>query len=64
METKKLCTECGEPIHGRSDKKFCCDQCRNIFNNRLNSNLNNYMRNINNVLRKNRRILAELNPNG
>ncbi|MBN2518885.1 MAG: hypothetical protein JXB17_00130, partial [Bacteroidales bacterium] len=29
-----------------------------------NSNLNNYMRNINNVLRKNRRILAELNPNG
>ena len=60
----KLCLECGDPILGRSDKKFCGDQCRNAFNNRLNSDSNNLVRNINNQLRKNRRIMAELNPEG
>lgn len=57
----KSCMSCGEPLKGRSDKKFCCDQCRNAHNNFLNSDTTNYMRNINNILRKNRRILAELN---
>ena len=60
----KLCLECGDPLLGRSDKKFCGDQCRNAFNNRLNSDSNNLIRNINNQLRKNRRIMEELNPNG
>lgn len=61
-KNEKVCQECGEPIQGRADKIFCCDQCRNNYNNRLNSDANNYVRNINNILRKNRRILAELNP--
>lgn len=61
---QKLCLECGEPLLGRADKKFCSDQCRNTFNNRLNSDATNLVRNINNQLRKNRRILAELNPEG
>lgn len=61
---KKICLDCGEIIKGRIDKKFCSDQCRNNYNNKLNRNANNYVRNINNILRKNRRILAELNPNG
>ena len=56
METKK-CEECGEVIKGRIDKKFCSDLCRNSFNNKLNSDSNNLVRNINNILRKNRRIL-------
>lgn len=47
---------------GRSDKKFCSDQCRNAFNNRNNSDINKVMRNINNVLRRNRRILHSLVP--
>lgn len=59
---QKNCLDCGEPIKGRADKKFCSDQCRNNYNNQLNSDSNNYVRNINNILRKNRRILAELNP--
>jgi len=59
MEPRK-CEECGEPIKGRIDKKFCSDLCRNSFNNKLNSDSNNYVRNINNILRKNRRILEEL----
>jgi predicted nucleic acid-binding Zn ribbon protein len=62
-ETKK-CTECQEPIIGRVDKKFCSDQCRNTYNNRNNSDSTNLVRNVNNVLRKNRRILHELNPEG
>ena len=36
--------------------------CRNNFNNRLNSEATNYVRNVNNILRKNRRILSELVP--
>lgn len=60
----KYCLDCGEPIIGRSDKKFCNDQCRNNYNNQLNSDSTALVRNINNHLRKNRRILAELNPNG
>jgi len=59
---QKLCLDCQETIKGRADKKFCSDQCRNNYNNQLNSDSNNYIRNVNNVLRKNRRILEEFNP--
>lgn len=55
------CLECGDEIHGRSDKKFCSDGCRNAFNNKNNRDTNNLMRNINNKLRKNHRILSEQN---
>lgn len=51
------CLECGEKIIGRSDKKFCTDDCRNAYNNKLNKDSTNLMRNINNRLRKNYRIL-------
>ncbi|MDN4166084.1 hypothetical protein QWY31_11260 [Cytophagales bacterium LB-30] len=60
----KTCLECGTPIKGRKDKKFCSDQCRNAHNNTLNSDVTNAMRNINNILRRNRRILMDLTPNG
>lgn len=64
METVKNCLECGNPIVGRTDKKFCTDQCRTSCNNRLNSDASNYMRSVNRILRKNRKILSGLNPNG
>ena len=64
MERKKKCPVCGEAIIGRIDKKFCSDQCRNEFNNRQNHDSNSYVRRINNTLRKNRRILEALNPDG
>ncbi|CAM4065354.1 DUF2116 domain-containing protein [Flavobacterium branchiophilum] len=60
----KQCPECGEKIIGREDKKFCSDSCRNAFNNKINKDTTNYMRNINNKLRKNYRILVESNPEG
>lgn len=53
------CLECGEKIIGRSDKKFCNDGCRNTYNNKHNKDSSNLMRNINNKLRKNHRILSE-----
>ena len=57
---EKKCPECGEPIKGRIDKKFCDDYCRNNYNNQLKSNTINLVRNINNALGKNRRILENL----
>lgn len=60
----KLCLYCNHPIKGRADKKFCDDNCRNIYNNQQNSDTTNLMRNVNNALRRNRRILLELNPDG
>ncbi|MCX7745138.1 MAG: hypothetical protein N2167_11295 [Flavobacteriales bacterium] len=62
MERK--CLDCGEVLFGRADKKFCSDACRNNYNNRLNSDINNLVRNINNALRKNRRIIEQLAPAG
>lgn len=64
MADKRLCPECGEPIKGRVDKKFCSDACRNAYNNKQNADSTNYVRNVNNILKRNRRILEELNPEG
>ncbi|SHI37270.1 hypothetical protein [Flavobacterium terrae] len=60
----KDCLECNEKIVGREDKKFCSDGCRNAYNNKMNKDSTNLMRNINNKLRKNYRILCDLNPEG
>lgn len=54
---EKKCPECGTKIIGRVDKKFCSDYCRNAYNNNINKDSKNLIRNINNRLRKNYRIL-------
>ncbi len=59
MTVKKVCLDCGLPVHGRSDKRFCDDACRNSYNNRINSFSSTLMREVNGILRKNRRILEE-----
>ncbi|MEO9804197.1 MAG: hypothetical protein ABJF04_13155 [Reichenbachiella sp.] len=61
---QRVCPECEGPIFGRADKKFCSDACRNSYNNKVNSDATNLVRNVNNTLRRNRRILLELNPSG
>ena len=60
----KNCLECDEKIIGREDKKFCSDCCRNAYNNKINKDSNNFMRNVNNKLRKNYRVLSDLNTEG
>ncbi len=58
----KICLACGKPLKGRADKKFCDDYCRNNYNNQQKAKGNHsaYVRNINNSLLKNRRILESL----
>ena len=60
----KVCLECGEIVKGRIDKKFCSDYCRNAYNNKVNKDSKNLIRNINNRLRKNYKILSDLNTSG
>ncbi len=60
----KNCLLCNKPVKGRTDKKFCDDYCRNIYNNQLKAPENNLVRNINHALGKNRRILQVLLPDG
>ena len=61
---EKNCPECGKQVFGRADKKFCSDACRNAYNNRTHSTTTKYMRQINNILSRNRRVLLEMNPDG
>ncbi|MBS4061934.1 MAG: hypothetical protein KG029_16165 [Bacteroidetes bacterium] len=63
-DNKKNCLECGDELMGRSDKKFCNDQCRSVYNQKLNGDAAELIRNVNNQLRKNRSILSKLNPEG
>lgn len=49
---------------GRVDKKFCSDYCRNSYNNKINKDSKNLIRNTNNRLRKNWRVLEKLNQKG
>ncbi|MBC8320670.1 MAG: hypothetical protein H8E34_08105 [Bacteroidetes bacterium] len=58
------CLECGEPLIGRVDKKFCNDQCRNNYHNKENREDSALIRNVNIILKKNRNILKQLNPVG
>ena len=63
IEPERHCAECGERLMGRADKKFCNDQCRTSWHNKL--SIHNYqMKTINNILRKNRKILADLAAEG
>ncbi|MEH6306049.1 hypothetical protein RYH73_10380 [Olivibacter sp. CPCC 100613] len=60
----RFCLDCHEPLIGRSDKKFCNDACRSNFNNRLKIHDQNHIRRVNAILKKNRGIIMNLNPNG
>ena len=58
----KHCLNCERALKGRIDKKFCDDSCRNNYNNQQKSIDTNYMRNVVNALRKNRKILHDCIP--
>lgn len=63
MENKN-CLACNKILKGRVDKKFCDDYCRNNYNNLQKSKNPNsvYVKNINNTLLKNRKILENILP--
>jgi predicted nucleic acid-binding Zn ribbon protein len=60
----KKCLSCGKQLKGRIDKKFCDDYCRNTYNNQQKAKGSHsaYVRNINNALLKNRKILETILP--
>ena len=64
MTMKTACLQCQKKIVGRSDKKFCNAQCRNIYNNRIKNESEVFIVETNRILRKNRSILKQLNPIG
>ena len=62
--SENQCRECGKPLLGRLDKKYCDDQCRSNFNNRNKRLHEKMIVNTNSQLRKNRTILKTLCPTG
>ncbi len=63
IEPKK-CLSCNKIVKGRIDKKFCDDYCRNNYNNvqKNKTSLSSDVRNINNALLKNYKILMACLP--
>ncbi|MBK0384185.1 hypothetical protein I5M32_14550 [Pedobacter sp. SD-b] len=61
---EKQCLDCGNNIKGRADKKFCDDQCRSNYNNRIKATEHPQIKKINQILLKNWKILNTLNPDG
>ena len=59
---ERFCLECNTLIKGRADKKFCDDQCRSNHNHRLKVADHRFINSINQILKKNRRILEAKNP--
>lgn len=62
MPMERTCMDCGAPLVGRADKKFCDDGCRANHYNRRSSAENGYLRKVNSILKRNRKILGKLNP--
>jgi hypothetical protein len=60
----RKCLECYEQLKGRTDQKFCSDQCRSSYNNRQYVESNTAIRTINRILKKNYSILSTLTSEG
>ena len=56
MERK--CLRCGKGYYGRVDKKFCCDDCRTDYHNHIRRQRNKKLREVNNILAANWKILS------
>ncbi|MGY6560432.1 MAG: hypothetical protein ACXIT9_14235 [Nitritalea sp.] len=55
----RKCLECGTAFQGRSDKKFCDDSCRNMYNNRRKVTTDKELQVVLRIIRKNRKILKK-----
>jgi hypothetical protein len=60
----QTCLHCGNDIKGRLDKKYCDDVCRNAWHNTQNKESAALIRGTNTILKKNRKILIDLNITG
>ena len=57
---ERVCLDCGNTLRGRTDKKFCDDQCRSNFNNLIKAGQQCCIRPINSILRKNHAVLSRI----
>lgn len=60
MSTDFSCRHCGDALKGRTDKKFCDDNCRHAYHNKRALPENKFVRDVNVILRKNRLVLKKL----
>ena len=59
--TVAVCLECGDEIrYGRSDKKFCCDACKNRYHNRQAHDSRQFRQMVHSILDRNYLILDSL----
>ncbi len=56
----KQCLHCTKKLAGRTDKKFCSNHCRSSYHNQMYGDRTNYMRRVNGLLLRNRKILSDL----
>ena len=66
-EEKRCCPNCNRPFTGRSDKKFCSDSCRTMFNNRIKRacrTQHGELSRIDRILKKNHAIIERLYSRG
>ena len=54
---KPSCILCGKPIAGRTDKKYCSQNCKNTYNYNRRSSTKSATQTIDAILHKNREIL-------
>jgi len=57
---ERSCLDCGNTLRGRTDKKFCDDQCRSNYNNRIKAGQQFSIRPVNSILRKNHAVLSRI----
>jgi predicted nucleic acid-binding Zn ribbon protein len=57
MQETQVCLYCGKILKGRSDKRYCNDDCRNAYFNERKKEEHKDIRLIDLALKKNRRIL-------
>jgi len=60
----RTCLECGQNFNGRADKKFCSDECRGAFNDRIYRERRRDIVQINRILLKNYTVLKEFDDKG
>jgi hypothetical protein len=60
----RICRECGAPLTGRSDKKFCSDGCRTSWHNRRYCEMLGKAAAVNRILMRNRRLLEAVYNKG
>ena len=60
----RICPVCQAKVIGRSDKKFCSNDCKALFHNNRNRNVNSMVRKTNRILIRNRRLLSEFYKEG